>query len=130
VKPTLRAIVVLVVCPALVVSAARRPPKSNVDGHVLYSRYCSSCHGVDADGHGPVASVLTRSPTDLRHLGERYGRPLATDRIARRVDGRDEVAAHGSREMPVWGERFRAPEGSIDPRIRAIVDYLDSVQVH
>ena len=119
---------VAVLCSALAVSAARAPHKGGVEGRVLYTRYCSSCHGLDADGHGPVASVLARPPTDLRRLGERYGRPLPADRIARWVDGREDVAAHGTREMPVWGERFRAPESGLDPRIRAIVAYLDSVQ--
>ena len=120
---------VMVLCSALVVSAGHAPSQGGAEGRVLFTRYCSSCHGLGADGHGPVAPVLARPPTDLRHLGERYGRPLPADRIARYVDGREDVAAHGAREMPVWGERFRAPEGGLDPRIRAIVAYLDSVQV-
>ena len=119
---------VVVLCSALAVSAGRTPAKGGAEGRVFYMRYCSSCHGVAADGHGPVAPVLTRPPSDLRRLGERYGRPLPADRIARWVDGREDVAAHGSREMPVWGERFRAPEQAMDPRIRAIVSYLESVQ--
>src|SRR5689334_19682988 len=113
---------------ALVASAARAPSKGEVDGRVLYGRYCASCHGIAADGHGPVAPVLRRSPTNLTRLGDRYGRPLDAARIARWVDGRDDVAAHGSREMPVWGERFHALEGVVDPRIRAIVAYLGTVQ--
>jgi mono/diheme cytochrome c family protein len=118
----------VLLCSALSVSAARAPSKSGVDGRVLYARYCSSCHGLEADGHGPVASVLTRPPTDLRHLAERYGRPPSRDRIARWIDGRETVAAHGTRDMPVWGERFRAPAGSVDPRIRAIIAHLETVQ--
>ena len=113
---------------ALAASAGRTPPKEGAEGRVLYMRYCASCHGLDADGHGPVASVLAHPTPDLRHLGERYGRPLPQDRIAGWIDGREEVAAHGPREMPVWGERFHAPEGGLDPRIRAIVAYLASIQ--
>ncbi len=59
-----------------------------------------------------------------RRVGARYSRPLAADRIARYIDGRENVPAHGTREMPVWGGRFRAPEQALDPRIRAIVIYL------
>jgi mono/diheme cytochrome c family protein len=125
-RPSLVAI--LVCTTALAASAARAPSKGGAEGRVLYTRYCGSCHGIDADGHGPVASVLSRAPGDLRRLGERYGRPLDADRVARWVDGREDVAAHGSREMPVWGERFHAPEAGIDPRIRAIVAYLDGIQ--
>jgi mono/diheme cytochrome c family protein len=127
-RPSLFAVVLLALSPALVVAAVHAPSKGGAEGRVLYMRYCGSCHGVDADGHGPVASVLSRSPADLRSLGERFGRPLDAARVARWVDGREDVAAHGSREMPVWGERFHAPEGGIDPRIRAIVTYLDGIQ--
>ena len=127
-RPSLVAVILLAVSPALVVAATRAPSKGGAEGRVLYMRYCGSCHGVDADGHGPVASVLSKSPADLRRLGERFGRPLDAARVARWVDGREEVAAHGSREMPVWGERFHAPEGGIDPRIRAIIAYLDGIQ--
>ena len=42
-------------------------------GHVLYMRYCSSCHGPNADGHGPVAKLLETPSSDLRRLGDRYG---------------------------------------------------------
>jgi len=121
------AVIVLVVS-ALVASAAHTPPKGGVEGRVLYGRYCASCHGIGADGHGPVASVLTRSPSDLRRLDDRFGRPLDAARIARWVDGREDVVAHGTREMPVWGDRFHAPEAGIDPRIRAIVAYLETLQ--
>ena len=121
-------VAVIVLGAALVASAARTPPKGGAEGRVLYGRYCASCHGPAADGHGPVASVLTHSPTDLRRLGDRDGRPLDAARIARWIDGREDVAAHGTREMPVWGDRFHAPEGGIDPRIRAIVAYLDTLQ--
>lgn len=105
------------------------------EGRVLYARYCATCHGMAADGHGPVASVLREPPSDLRRLGERYGNPLSADPIARFVDGREAVAAHGPREMPVWGERLGSPEpeGSgrrprADRRIRAIVAYLATIQ--
>jgi len=122
------AVLVVLVCAALGASAARAPSPGGAEGRVLYTRYCSSCHGLDGDGHGPVASVLSRPPTDLRRLGDRFGQPLDADRLARWIDGREDVAAHGTREMPVWGERFRAPQGGIDPRIRSIIDHLQAIQ--
>jgi mono/diheme cytochrome c family protein len=104
-------------------------------GRVLYTRYCASCHGMSADGRGPVAGVLRQPPSDLRHLGQRFGTPVVPDRVARFVDGRQEVIAHGPREMPIWGERFAAPEPEggggaprIDRRIRSIVAYLETIQ--
>ena len=49
------------------------------------------------------------------------------------VDGRDQsVRAHGSMEMPVWGDAFRRREGLGDDaaraRIDAIVIYLGMIQ--
>jgi len=105
------------------------------EGRVLYTRYCGACHGLAADGNGPIAFVLRRPPSDLRRLSGRYGTPLAADDVARFVDGRTVVTAHGPREMPVWGERFAAPEAEgtgrtpgIDVRIRRVVDYLRTIQ--
>jgi len=53
-------------------------------------------------------------------------------RLTRIIDGRD-VAAHGDREMPVWGDAFRSTPGGfsqqqIDDRIAAIVKYLQGIQ--
>lgn len=104
-------------------------------GHVLYMRYCSSCHGPNADGHGPVAKLLETPSSDLRRLGDRYGTPLPAAKIASFIDGRAEVAAHGDRDMPVWGERFNdipdegeARERAVAERIAEIVAYLESIQ--
>jgi mono/diheme cytochrome c family protein len=134
-RPSVLLTAVLVLCSATVLLAVRRLPKEVTEGRVLYGRYCASCHGLAADGRGPVAPALSRPPSDLRRLAERYGTPLPAERIARFIDGREDVAAHGAREMPVWGERFRAPEPeqsgrkpAIDPRIVAIVAYLGSIQ--
>jgi mono/diheme cytochrome c family protein len=105
------------------------------EGHKLFLRYCAACHGVDADGRGPVAKALSEQPADLRKLGEKFGTPLPAGQIAKLIDGRDEVAAHGEREMPVWGQRFGeiwaakgSKEGDMDRRIRKIVAYLNSIQ--
>jgi mono/diheme cytochrome c family protein len=130
--------VLLVACATILraaVGLAAGAAEDATEGRVLYARYCGACHGIAADGNGPIASVLRRPPTDLRHLGGRYGTPLASDEVARFVDGRTAVTAHGPREMPVWGERFAAPEPeatgrtpAIDVRIRRMVDYLQTIQ--
>jgi mono/diheme cytochrome c family protein len=119
-------LVLLLACDAAL--AATRVERGGAEGRVLYTRYCGACHGIGADGHGPVAPVLRESPADLRRLSQRYGSPLDADAVARFVDGREAVAAHGPREMPIWGERFAAPEHAVDRRIRAIVQYLDTIQ--
>jgi hypothetical protein len=109
--------------------------QSIVRGRQLYVRYCAPCHGKDADGRGPVADDLKMSPSDLRYLSERYGMPLPMGTIARFIDGRQDVAAHGPRDMPVWGRRFydawtahESGEEDLDTQIREIVRYLNAIQ--
>src|SRR5690349_15691836 len=105
------------------------------EGRALYLRYCGSCHGEKADGRGPVAKSLKSQPTDLSRLGEKYGMPLPHGQIARFADGRVGVGAHGTSEMPVWGERFSdiyvtrgSRQGDLPHRIDKIIDYLNSIQ--
>ncbi|HYA34358.1 MAG TPA: cytochrome c [Candidatus Binataceae bacterium] len=105
------------------------------EGRGLYMQYCAACHGEKGDGHGPVAKSLKESPGDLRRLGDRYGTPLPASQIARFIDGRDDVTAHGSREMPVWGERFEdiwtakdSSQGNMHQRVMKIIAYLQTIQ--
>jgi mono/diheme cytochrome c family protein len=125
---------VVVVC-ALLLAEAALAQETVARGRDCYLRYCAPCHGKDADGRGPVAPVLKASPPDLRYLGERYGMPLPTGTIARFIDGRQDVAAHGPRDMPVWGRRFydiwatrKSGEGDLQTQIRDIVQYLNAIQ--
>jgi mono/diheme cytochrome c family protein len=118
----------------LATAAAAAPLDSAEHGRVTYLRYCASCHGVHGDGRGPVSRALTFRPTDLRELYRRYGEPLDRERLEAVVDGRNEVAAHGERDMPVWGERFDLPpddvsrEQTITERIAELRAYLETIQ--
>lgn len=116
----------------LVGSAAIAGPEDVKQGRELYLRYCASCHGIDADGHGAVARALTTPPANLRLLAERYGNPLPADQIARFIDGRADVKAHGARDMPVWGERLYlegpANEKQVKDTIAKLVAYIQSIQ--
>ncbi len=104
------------------------------EGKKLYMRNCAACHGVKADGNGPAAPALNPKASDLRFLTTRYGNPLPQDQIARFLDGRADVIAHGPRDMPVWGEKvWEFPEGQgnprqVTPRIAALIAYLQSIQ--
>jgi len=89
------------------------------------------CRRARACGRGPEGVA----PPDLRYLGERYGMPLPTGTIARFIDGRQDVAAHGPRDMPVWGRRFydawtahQAGEEDLQTQINEIVTYLNAIQ--
>jgi len=104
-------------------------------GRSAYYRYCAACHGLEAKGHGIVANALSPRPPDLTTMARRRGGRLDRQELVDIVDGRNTVSAHGSRDMPVWGERFG--RGIDDPseredvakgRIKVIVHYLLSIQ--
>jgi mono/diheme cytochrome c family protein len=100
-------------------------------GRALYLQYCAACHGLTGEGNGPVARSLTTPPANLRLLSDRYGNPLPEDQVARFIDGRADVRAHGPRDMPVWGARFYAETGSesmVKDRIAKLVAFLQSLQ--
>jgi mono/diheme cytochrome c family protein len=104
----------------------------NDAGSQLFRTYCASCHGADARGSGPMAPQLRGIPPDLTSFAARNGGVFPGERVHRIVEGRD-VASHGDREMPVWGDAFRRTRGglsedAIKARIGAIVDYLERIQ--
>ncbi len=106
-------------------------------GKGSFTRYCAACHGVDGKGDGPLANLLTKKPTDLMLLAKENNGNFPTQRVARIIDGREEVAAHGPRDMPVWGQRFgEAEEAAGQPvaqtavreRIQLLLQYLNRIQ--
>lgn len=74
-------------------------------GRETYWRYCSSCHGAEAEGMGPMRPVLTIKPVDLTALSKENGGVFPLERVIARIDGRDPLVSHGS-EMPVYGDFF------------------------
>ena len=100
-------------------------------GRDLFATYCASCHGVSGRGNGPAAEELRRRPSDLTQLAKHNGGIFNGARIHTIVDGRA-VKAHGTMEMPVWGDAFKwregLPEDGIRTRIDALVRYLESIQ--
>lgn len=84
--------------------AAHAADYAALSGKQLYERFCASCHGVQGRGDGPVAGSLKVEVPDLTRIAQRQGAALPRERIARIIDGRHVIKAHGSRTMPVWGE--------------------------
>jgi mono/diheme cytochrome c family protein len=104
-------------------------------GKEQYAIHCAACHGSDARGGGPAAAALRKAPPDLTRIAARRGGTFPSAEIARFIDGRFEVTAHGSREMPVWGERFAevVPEPGVGDEVArgqvlTLVEYLKSIQ--
>ena len=104
-------------------------------GRAEYEIYCMACHGIGGDGTGPVAPYMKPPPSDLRKIAARRGGVFPHAAIEAHIDGRDPIAAHGSRDMPIWGAAFREEteldqltETRVRGRIVLLVHYLESIQ--
>lgn len=107
------------------------------EGEVLYERHCATCHGLDGEGHGPMAGILVIEPTDLTALAAQEDGMFPVLRVIRRIDGRDPLVAHGS-PMPVYGNFFEGDDtalktasGQMVMTSRAIADlvaFLETLQ--
>jgi len=103
-------------------------------GKSLFRAWCRSCHGDAAKGDGPMAESLRVKPADLTLLSRKNGGQFYFGRVTAKIDGREDVRSHGSKDMPVWGEAFEVldEEGGADgvrEKINALAHYLRSIQV-
>jgi mono/diheme cytochrome c family protein len=113
------------------------PPGDEALGRDLYMRYCATCHGVEARGDGPMASILLIQPTDLTALSRTNNGAFPLPRVARRIDGRDPLVSHGS-PMPLFGDFFkgssvalRTPSGQpilTNQPVADLVAYIAGIQ--
>jgi mono/diheme cytochrome c family protein len=129
---------VLMGCSLLAAQTVPKVKKTSVTatspavGKDMYVQYCAACHGKDGKGGGPAAPALKAAPADLTRLTERNQGKFPDVRIARLIDGSDDLAAHGSRVMPVWGEVFHQMDGNgmstTKMRVANLTAYLQSIQ--
>lgn len=104
-----------------------RTPASDPKG--MFDSYCAVCHGKEGVGNGPAAPALTKAPADLTRISARNGGTFPEVRVKRYIEGADEVLAHGTRDMPMWGELFRSLDRNTAAlRVQALSDYLKSLQ--
>lgn len=105
---------------------------SAASGEEMYKNYCASCHGGDAKGNGPAASALKTPPTDLTVLAKNNGGKYPSMKVASVLHGEEALAAHGSKEMPIWGNLFWTMSGGhqseVQQRIANLNKYVESLQ--
>ena len=102
-------------------------------GATMFSTYCAVCHGPDAKGNGPAAPALKKQPANLTQLSKKDGGKFPAAKVSQVIEGEDVVAAHGSRDMPIWGKIFRTMEASPNAaitklRIHNLTEYIESLQ--
>jgi mono/diheme cytochrome c family protein len=107
-------------------------PTSSASGKEMYTTYCAVCHGTEGKGNGPAADALKTPPPDLTVLSKNNGGKYPALKVSSAVRGDARVAAHGSKEMPVWGKLFHSMSGGhqseVDQRVANLVSYIKSLQ--
>jgi mono/diheme cytochrome c family protein len=101
------------------------------DSPGMFREYCAACHGVSGRGDGPAAAALKAVPADLTRLSARNGGKFPDTRVRRYIEGLDEISAHGSRDMPVWGKALRGMPGGdagVRMRIEGLTRHVESLQ--
>lgn len=115
---------------------------SGIDpGKSEYDAGCALCHGANGKGGGSFGELLQLTIPDLTTLAKRNGGVFPADRVYAVIDGREEIKAHGTREMPIWGKYFSVrsipeyddyrndSEAFVRSRILALIDFLNRWQV-
>ncbi len=137
-----RSIVVLVVLVvAFAILGAQGQPEikkvapsqtSPASGQQMFETHCAACHGRDGKGTGPAAKALKKPPADLTILAQRNGGKFPELRVFQAIHGELDVSAHGSKEMPVWGDVFKSMSkdpAALQMRLSNLTAYVRSIQV-
>jgi mono/diheme cytochrome c family protein len=108
-------------------------------GKAEYLRSCAACHGAMGKGDGYAVRALIKHPPDLTKLSEGNKGVFPFSRVYDAIDGRIDIIAHGTRDMPVWGEMYTrelsaglAPkeltEAMLRIRVLALIEYISTLQ--
>lgn len=104
-------------------------------GKLAYLRYCSACHGEEAKGDGVVSGFLRPRPTNLTLIAKKNGGKFPFMKVLHAIDGTISIAAHGKKDMPVWGAVLKeeapsesAGEAAVRGTLTLITSYLQSIQ--
>jgi mono/diheme cytochrome c family protein len=134
-EAAMKRIVCVLVAGASVVAAAaaQETGAAAVAGAATFKTYCSSCHGKEGKGDGPIADSLRYAPPDLTSIAKRNKGKFPADKVFRMIDGREPVKGHGGTDMPVWGDAFLATHDGYDAakvqaKITDLVAFLESIQ--
>jgi len=101
-------------------------------GEEMYKTYCAVCHGQDGKGKGPAADALKVPPTDLTTLSKSNGGKYPALKVAAAIRGEANLPAHGTKEMPVWGQLFwtmsHGHESEVQQRVSNLNKYIEGLQ--
>src|SRR5215472_10502921 len=121
--------VIAAVLAMVVLSVAQDEPKKEIkhvpmratsaaSGQEMYKSYCASCHGTEGKGNGPAAEALKAPLTDLTALAEKNGGKYPALKVVAILRGEEVPAAHGSKDMPIWGNLFWKMSGGHEAEVQ------------
>ena len=105
-----------------------------------YDSSCAICHGTAGKGDGPYREFISKIP-DLTVLAKNNKGVFPINRVYEVVDGRQQIKAHGTRDMPIWGREYSIAaaefyrdvdydqDAFVRARILSLIDYLYRIQV-
>ena len=112
--------------------AGYKAPSIDHSGHGIFMDRCGACHGEDGKGNGPAVGMLKIAPADLTFLAKRNGGTFPVERVKEILGGWADIPAHGSREMPIWGDLFNAKnpanQQAANDQFKSLIGYLESIQ--
>ena len=112
------------------VAARYTPPAS---GRAMFDAYCASCHGADGRGSGPAALAMKNGVPDITKLAKSHGGVFPAMHVTQEIMGDVRSAAHGSKDMPVWGPVFlrmgQQSNAEIHQRVYNLTAYVESLQL-
>ena len=105
---------------------------SAASGQEMYKTNCAVCHGTDSKGNGPAAEALKAPATDLTVMAQKNGGNYPALRVAAIIRGEESLVAHGTKDMPIWGDLFWNMSGGHDAEVQQRVSnlnkYIESLQ--
>ncbi len=113
-------------------------------GQNEFEMNCAVCHGLHGRGDGPYTGILKTSVPDITTLSQRNGGTFPFQRVYSSIDGTEMIGAHGTRQMPIWGQTYRLKaeenfftwrafpwdaEPFVRARILAVTEYVARLQI-
>lgn len=76
-------------------------------GKQMYMDYCAACHGMHGKGDGPAAEFLKSPLPDLSMMAKKNNGKFPAEHFAAVLRfGAEGKRAHGTDDMPIWGQLF------------------------
>ena len=129
-------VLLMLVLASTVLAEERTVNRDPIVGGIEFERSCAQCHGFNGRGNGVRAKSLQVPPPDLTQLRKRHNGHFPFVSVYQVIDGSKLVGMHGDRDMPIWGDRYRAQGKEYGTNeylyarglILELIDYLISIQ--